>query len=52
MISPQLGAETPLFCATQLGLASGGYWHNVHGRMRLAADDPAQNAAHILTPAW
>jgi NAD(P)-dependent dehydrogenase (short-subunit alcohol dehydrogenase family) len=45
MISPQLGAETPLFCATQPGLESGGYWHNVHGRMRLAPDDPARDEA-------
>ena len=37
MIPPELGAETPLLCATQPGLESGGYWHNAHGRMRLAA---------------
>jgi len=45
MISPELGAQMPLFCATQPGLESGGYWHNVHGRMRLAANDPARDAA-------
>jgi NAD(P)-dependent dehydrogenase (short-subunit alcohol dehydrogenase family) len=45
MISPELGAQLPLFCATQPGLESGGYWHNVHGRMRLAADDPARDTA-------
>jgi NAD(P)-dependent dehydrogenase (short-subunit alcohol dehydrogenase family) len=43
MIPPELGAETPLFCATQ-PVESGSYWHNVHGRMRLAADDPASDA--------
>jgi NAD(P)-dependent dehydrogenase (short-subunit alcohol dehydrogenase family) len=45
MISPELGAETPLLCATQPGLESGGYWHNVHGRMRLAERDPARDVA-------
>jgi NAD(P)-dependent dehydrogenase (short-subunit alcohol dehydrogenase family) len=45
MIPPALGAEMPLLCATQPGLESGGYWHNAHGRMRLAPDDPARNVA-------
>jgi NAD(P)-dependent dehydrogenase (short-subunit alcohol dehydrogenase family) len=45
MISPELGAQMPLVCATQPGLASGGYWHNVHGRMRLGPRDPACDAA-------
>jgi NAD(P)-dependent dehydrogenase (short-subunit alcohol dehydrogenase family) len=45
MISPELGAQMPLFCATQPGLESGSYWHNVHGRMRLAANDPARDEA-------
>jgi NAD(P)-dependent dehydrogenase (short-subunit alcohol dehydrogenase family) len=45
LISPELGAQTPLFCATQPGLESGGYWHNVHGRVRLAPGDPARNAS-------
>jgi NAD(P)-dependent dehydrogenase (short-subunit alcohol dehydrogenase family) len=44
LISPELGAQMPLYCATQPGLESGGYWHNVHGRMRLAANDPARDA--------
>ena len=44
MIPPALGAQTPLFCATQPGLESGGYWHNAHGRMRLAPGDPARDA--------
>lgn len=45
MISPELGAQMSLLCATQPGLENGGYWHNVHGRMRLAADDPARDTA-------
>ncbi|MGH7287992.1 MAG: SDR family NAD(P)-dependent oxidoreductase [Myxococcota bacterium] len=45
MISPALGAQMPLYCATQPGLESGGYWHNAHGRMRLAANDPARDFA-------
>jgi NAD(P)-dependent dehydrogenase (short-subunit alcohol dehydrogenase family) len=45
MISPELGAQMPLYCATQHGLESGGYWHNAHGRMRLAASDPARDTA-------
>ena len=45
MIPPALGAQMPLYCATQPGLESGGYWHNAHGRMRLAADDPARDGA-------
>jgi hypothetical protein len=35
----------PLIGATQPDLENGGYWHNVHGRMRLAADDPARDTA-------
>jgi NAD(P)-dependent dehydrogenase (short-subunit alcohol dehydrogenase family) len=45
LLSPEQGAQTPLFCATQPGLESGGYWHNVHGRVRLAPGDPARDAA-------
>jgi NAD(P)-dependent dehydrogenase (short-subunit alcohol dehydrogenase family) len=41
MITPEQGAQTPLLCATQEGLESGGYYHNVYRRMRLPADDPA-----------
>jgi dehydrogenase/reductase SDR family protein 12 len=44
MIPPELGAQMPLYCATQPGLESGSYWHNVHGRMRLPPDDPARDA--------
>lgn len=43
MISPEQGAQMPLICATQPYLESGGYWHNVHGRMQLAPDDPARD---------
>ena len=49
MISPELGAQTPLYCATQPGLESGGYWHNAHGRMRLDASDPARDTAAAAT---
>ena len=45
MILPEQGAQMPLICATQPRLESGGYWHNVHGRMQLASDDPARDAA-------
>ena len=45
MISPEQGAQMPLICATQPHLESGGYWHNVHGRMQLAPDDPARDGA-------
>ncbi len=45
MISPEQGAQMPLICATQPGLESGGYWHNVHGRMQLAPNDPACDGA-------
>jgi hypothetical protein len=44
-ISRELGAQMPLICATQPDLENGGYWHNAHGRMLLAADDPARDAA-------
>ena len=44
MISPELGAQMPLVCATQPGLANGAYYHNAHGRMRLSPRDPASDA--------
>ena len=44
MISPALGAQTPLVCATQEGLENGGYYHNTHGLMRLPDGDPARDA--------
>lgn len=43
-LSPELGAQMPLVCATEPGLESGGYWRNALGRMRLAPDDPASDA--------
>lgn len=49
MISPEQGAQMPLICATQAGLENGGYWHNVHGRMQLAADDPARDSVAAAT---
>jgi hypothetical protein len=44
LLSPELGAQMPLICASQPGLVSGGYWHNVKGQMRLSAEDPARDA--------
>jgi NAD(P)-dependent dehydrogenase (short-subunit alcohol dehydrogenase family) len=41
MIGPELGAQMPLVCCTQEGLANGAYYHNALGRMRLDARDPA-----------
>jgi hypothetical protein len=49
MLSPEQGAELPLVCATQPGLESGGYWHNVHGRMLLPTEDPARDTAAAAT---
>lgn len=50
MLSTEAGAQTTLFCATQPGLESGTYYHNVLGRMQLHADDPAadRGAAEAL----
>ena len=45
MIPPELGAQTPLVCATQEGLENGGYYHNTQGLMRLGARDPARDGA-------
>ncbi|MDJ0869237.1 MAG: SDR family NAD(P)-dependent oxidoreductase [Myxococcota bacterium] len=45
MISPERGAQMPLVCATQPGRETGGYWHNAHGRMQLAPEDPARDGA-------
>jgi retinol dehydrogenase-12 len=41
MLSPEQGAQTSLFCATQPDLESGTYYHNVLGRVELHPDDPA-----------
>jgi retinol dehydrogenase-12 len=43
MLSPEQGAQTSLFCATQPDLESGTYYHNVLGRVVLHPDDPAAN---------
>ena len=45
MLAPERGAETSLFCATQPGLPSGSYYHNVLGRVELHPDDPASDEA-------
>ena len=44
MISPDLGAQTPLVCATQDGLENGGYYHNTSGLLRITPRDPAHSA--------
>ena len=45
LLSPEQGAQTSLFCATQPDLESGSYYHNVLGRVVLHPDDPAANEA-------
>jgi len=45
LLAPEQGAQSPLFCATQPGLVSGSYYHNVLGRMELRLDDPASDDA-------
>jgi NAD(P)-dependent dehydrogenase (short-subunit alcohol dehydrogenase family) len=40
LLSPEEGAQTTLFCATQPDLPSGAYYHNTLGRMELRPDDP------------
>ena len=45
LLSVEAGAQTSLFCATQPGLESGGYWHNTLGRVELAPDDPGADTA-------
>lgn len=44
-ISPELGAQMSLLCATQPGLQRGGYYHNTQGLVRLPAQDPANDPA-------
>ena len=44
MLSPEQGAQTSLFCATQPDVASGAYYHNTLGRVELHPDDPAADA--------
>ncbi|MGH0037735.1 MAG: SDR family NAD(P)-dependent oxidoreductase [Myxococcota bacterium] len=43
MLSPEQGAQTSLFCATQPGLRTGSYYHNVLGRVEFAPSDPARD---------
>jgi len=45
MIDADLGAQTPLICATQEGLERGAYYHNSFGLMRLPATDAARNSS-------
>jgi len=45
MLTPEQGAQTSLFCATQPGLESGTYYHNIMGRVELHPDDPAADEA-------
>jgi len=45
MIDAELGAQTPLICATQDGLRTGGYYHNRFGLVCLPQGDPALDAA-------
>ena len=45
MLSVENGAQTSLFCATQPGLPSGSYFHNVMGRVGLAPEDPGADTA-------
>jgi retinol dehydrogenase 12 len=45
MLSAELGAQTPLVCATQDDLCRGGYYHNRFGLVRLREHDPARDAA-------
>ncbi len=44
MASPAQGAQASLIAATQ-DMASGSYFHNMHGLMELSDDDPARDEA-------
>ena len=44
LLSPKMGAQTPLVAATQPGLGRAIYLHNTAGHMKLSAEDPAVNA--------
>ena len=44
-ISPELGAQTSLICATQPGLQPGGYYHITLGSVELRASDPGADRA-------
>lgn len=43
-LDPRRGAQTTLLCATRPGLESGGYYHNVYGRVLLPPSDPGLDA--------
>lgn len=43
LLEPEAGAQMALICATQPGLESGAYYHNIHGQVVLAAQDPGSN---------
>lgn len=45
LISPKLGAQTSLMCATQDNLNNGGYYHNTMGYMDLPLSDIAMDEA-------
>lgn len=42
-LSPELGAQASLIAATQADVLTGSYFHNVHGWMKLPADDPGRD---------
>ncbi|MGH0032794.1 MAG: SDR family NAD(P)-dependent oxidoreductase [Myxococcota bacterium] len=44
LLSPEQGAQTPLYAATAPDLPSGCYLHNTLGRIELHPDDPAADA--------
>ncbi len=44
-MSCELGAQTPLVCATQPNLETGGYYHNTFGLVQFKPKDPALDAA-------
>jgi NAD(P)-dependent dehydrogenase (short-subunit alcohol dehydrogenase family) len=48
ILTPEAGAQTPLFCATQPNLERGGYYHNTLGRLTLRPNDPAANEDKAL----
>lgn len=41
LLSPKEGAQTTLVCASQAGIESGAYYHNVFGKTELPNNDPA-----------
>jgi len=45
MLDAELGAQTPLICASQDDLRRGGYYHNCFGMVHLPEGDPALSTA-------